>query len=92
MGYKADDRVCQKSCFTQLLWSEAREEPRDPNLAVLGVTRDEDVEAFNNDAVAGNADGLIIAFDAEQTLTDTLLDVVLPATGGAKRVACLSNI
>ncbi len=89
MGYKTTIVSAREELFTQLLWSEAREEPRDPNLTVLGVTRDEDVEAFN-DAVA-NADGLIIAFDAEQTLTDTLLDVVLPATGGAKRVACLSK-
>ena len=88
-GYKTTIVSARAELFSQLLWSEAREEPRDPNLTVLGVSSDEDVEAFN-DAVA-NADGLIIAFDAEQTLTATLRDVVLPTAGGAKRVAVMSK-
>ena len=44
MGYKTTIVSAREELFTQLLWSEAREEPRDPNLTVLGVTRDEDVE------------------------------------------------
>jgi len=88
-GYKTTIVEATENQFTQLLWSEAKEEARDPNLTVLGVSKDEDVKAFN-DAIA-NADGVLIAFDTEQTLTDTLLDVVLPATGGAKRVAYLSR-
>ena len=79
----------RQDLFEQLLWSEAMEETPDSNLKILGITEDEDVEAFN-EAVA-SADGLLIAFDAEQTLTDALLDVVLPETGGASRVAYLSK-
>ena len=79
----------RQDLFEQLLWSEAMEETPDSNLKILGITEGEDVEAFN-EAVA-SADGLLIAFDAEQTLTDALLDVVLPETGGASRVAYLSK-
>ena len=36
MGYKTTIVSAREELFTQLLWSEAREEPRDPNLTVLG--------------------------------------------------------
>ena len=75
----------REELFRAALVSEAREEPRDPNLTVLGVTR-RGAEAFN-DAVA-NADGLIIADAGRRRI---LCSVVLPATGGAKRAACLSK-
>jgi len=88
-GYKTTIVSARQDLFEQLLWSEAMEETPDSNLKILGITEDEDVEAFN-EAVA-SADGLLIAFDAEQTLTDALLDVVLPETGGASRVAYLSK-
>ena len=86
-GYPTTIVSARTELFNQLLWAE--DEDRDANLRILGVTEDEDVTAFN-EAVA-SADALIVAFDAEQTLTDTLLDVVLPAEGGASRVACLSK-
>ena len=38
MGYKTTIVSARKSSSRNLLWSEAREEPRDPNLTVLGVT------------------------------------------------------
>ena len=88
-GYKVTIVSNRKELFDSLLWSPARDETPDANLRILGVESDEDVSAFN-EAVA-TADGLIIAFDGEQVLTDSLLDVVLPAEGGASRVACLSK-
>ena len=86
-GYGTTIVSARSELFNQLLWAE--DEAPSENLQILGVTEDEDVSAFN-EAVA-NADGLLIAFDAEQTLTDTLLDVVLPAEGGASRVVLLSK-
>lgn len=86
-GYSVTIVSARENLFEQLLWGEG--ETPDPKLRILGVSADEDVSAFN--AAVAESDGLIIAFDAEQTLTDTLLDVVLPEGGGAKRVACLSK-
>ena len=62
-----------------------------PNLSMLGVTSDGDVEAFN--AAVANSDAVVIAFDAEQCLTDALFDVVLPPSGSkCRRVMCAAFV
>jgi len=93
-GYETTIVSARVDLFEKLLWTagdaegNGREEP-DANLKVLSVSDDADVDAF--DAAVAGADALVIAFDAEQTLTDALLDVVLPESGGAGRVALLSK-
>lgn len=74
--------------YGDLLWSE--NSPADPKLTVLDVT-DQGVAEFNT-AVA-EADGVIIAFDQEQVLSDSLLDVVVAPsnTGKSRRIVALSR-
>ncbi|KAJ1463211.1 hypothetical protein M885DRAFT_475295 [Pelagophyceae sp. CCMP2097] len=73
--------------YNDLLWSPKT--PALPNLRVLDVS-DEGVASFNS-AVA-EADGVIIAFDQEQVLSDSLLEVVMPTDSSkSRRVVVLSR-
>lgn len=79
-GYKTTIVSNDRAAFERLLWGE--DEPNQ-NLQILSP---DDFERFSQ--IADRAPGVLIAFDGDQTLSENLLDVVLPSP---KRVALMSR-